>query len=459
VGGRLASYFPQGKRLLVEGAAIAVLIVVGAFLIYHFAVHKIRNTRPLGGANVNITRGDGGQSEASFALDPARPRDLFGASSQLFVYSSTNGGRTWRSEDGPVLREPACPHGEPHAVAGGKAEYLAFLVAPPCGDLLTPYLVTTSRAYTNARWAPVTRVAPPTWQYGFDVAPAIALDQRNGRLYLSWTRSLSAKAAAVVSSSSDDGGHTWSRPVVVDAAADEPHLSTIAVGTRGEVYIAGIDARHGVWIARSTDRGRTFGAVSIAAPLRANPSSSCAGRATFKSLANEGTTCIGPDPTVLPTKTGVAVVYDDVGANGTPDVFVAVLDRELRPRFRAQVNPPDRGKTQQFFPSAAIDRSTGTLWACWYDTMFDPNAHRAWFTCSASHDGRTWTPPERAAAAPTKVADLFIDLQRSTGLSTAVVADRGVAHAFWINIGEVDFAQEIYTAALGERAAFLTLRR
>ena len=153
------------------------------------------------------------------------------------------------------------------------------------------------------------------------------------------------------------------------------------------------------------------------------------------------------------------IVYDDVGANGTPDVFVTALDRALRPLFRAQVNPPDRGKTQQLFPAAAVDSSTGTLWACWYDTTFDPNAHRAWYTCSASHDGRTWTPPERAAAAPTKVADLFTDLQNSTGLSTTVVADRGIAHAFWINIGEVDFAQDIYTAALSERAAFLTLRR
>jgi hypothetical protein len=40
-----------------------------------------------------------------------------------------------------------------------------------------------------------------------------------------------------------------------------------------------------------------------------------------------------------------------------------------------------------------------------------------------------------------------------------VVADRGVAHGFWINIGEVDFAQDMYTAALSERAPFLTLRR
>jgi hypothetical protein len=192
----------------VECAVIVLLIAVGVSLIYHFTVLTIRNPRPLGGANVNVTRGDGGQSEASFAIDPARPQVLFGASNQIFAYGSKNGGRTWRSEVSPVVPEPACPHGEPQSVAGRDREFLAFLVAPPCGDLLTPYLVVTSRAYATARWSPVARVAPPTWQYGFDDAPALALDQRSGRLYLAWTRSLSVKAAAVVASNSDDGGRT-----------------------------------------------------------------------------------------------------------------------------------------------------------------------------------------------------------------------------------------------------------
>jgi hypothetical protein len=77
---------------------------------------------------------------------------------------------------------------------------------------------------------------------------------------------------------------------------------------------------------------------------------------------------------------GLAVVYDDVGANRTPDIFLTALDRGLKPLFRAQVNPPDSGKTQQLFPAAAVDPSTGALWACWYDTTFDPNAHRVWYT-------------------------------------------------------------------------------
>ena len=39
--------------------------------------------------------------------------------------------------------------------------------------------------------------------------------------------------------------------------------------------------------------------------------------------------------------------------------IVVALDRGLRPLFRAQVNPPDKGATQQFFPAAAVDATTG----------------------------------------------------------------------------------------------------
>jgi hypothetical protein len=45
---------------------IAALLALAAFLIYHFTVHTIRNSRPLGGANVNITHGHSAESEASF---------------------------------------------------------------------------------------------------------------------------------------------------------------------------------------------------------------------------------------------------------------------------------------------------------------------------------------------------------------------------------------------------------
>jgi hypothetical protein len=439
---------------------IAVLLAVAGFLVYHFTVHKIANRRPLGGANVNVTQGvNATENEASFSVNPARPQQLFGATNQLLTYSSANGGRTWRADASPAVREPACVRGEPHTAASADHEFLAFLVSPKCGGPVTSYLAFTSRTAGARRWARVSRVAPATWRYGFDDAPSLSLDERTGTLYLSWTRGLTSKTAAAVVSRSSDAGRTWSPPTIVDPAAAAPHLSTIAVGATGDVYVAGIDEPHGIWVARSTDGGHSFTAPRTAAPLRANPSATCAGQASFAPLPNEETSCLGANPTILATKTGVAVVYDDVGANGTTDVHVAALDSGLRPLYRAQVNPPDSGRTQQLFPAATADSTTGALWACWYDTTFDPHARRAWFTCSASRNGRRWTPPERAAAAPTQVADLFTDIRTANGFWATVVAVKGVAHPFWIEIDPIDFAQRISTAALPERAAFVTLQR
>ena len=265
---------------MVEGAAIALLIALTAFLIYHFTVHTIRNTRPLGGANVNVTRGHSAESEASFAIDPAQPEVLFGANNQLTTYRSTDSGRTWRNDGEPAVRTPACVRGEPHTAAYKHREYVAFLASPTCGDELTPFLVVTSRAAGSRTWEPVTRVAPPKWPYGYDDAPSLALDHQTGRLYLTWTRSLSEQASAIVLSRSDDAGKTWSSPIIVAPASGAPHLSTIAVGPTGDVYVAGIDARHGIWIARSTNHGRTFGPVQTAARPFRLPWVRCPGRCT-----------------------------------------------------------------------------------------------------------------------------------------------------------------------------------
>jgi hypothetical protein len=237
----------------------------------------------------------------------------------------------------------------------------------------------------------------------------------------------------------------------VSTSLDHPHLASIAVGGDGAVYVAGIDAKHGVWATRSTDAGRTFAAPTAVARLTANPAGDCS-LAAQSPLPRETTVCTGPNPTVAVGRKGVYIVYGDIGANGSQDVLVRGLDPSLDPAFHGQVNPPEPTKTAQFFPTAAVDPATGVLWACWYDTTFDPNAHRAWFTCSASNDGRAWGVPQRASAEPTAPDELYAVGGRQ-GLAPAVVADGGVAHAFWIDGRVVPNEFDVFTAALRQAGA------
>jgi hypothetical protein len=398
------------------------------------------------------------QSEAAFAVDPSDAKHVFGVSNDtglevVRVYESLNGGLRWTRKGGPAVAGGSCAHGAPSVAFGADGrEYLAFLASPYCGDSLTPFLVVTTRAAPTARWAPLVRVAKPTWKYGFDDAPRIAVDESSGRVYLAWTRSLSKTEATIVVSSSSDGGKTWSAATPVSATLEHPHHATLAVAANGDLYIGGIDAKLGVWVARSTDAGKTFTPPQAAAALRANPAGGCALTAQDP-LPKELTGCAGPDPTISVGKNRVYVVYGDVGVNQTPDVYAVTLDPELKVVSRAQVNPVETKKTQQFLPAAGLDPTTGVLWACWYDTTFDPNAHRAWFTCSASRDGRTWTAPLRASDEPTAPNILYGTLG-GKGLYGAVAARHGVAHVVWADGRVIANSSDLFTAAIPEKAAF-----
>jgi hypothetical protein len=449
-GGLRAALFPNLRRTGIEAVVILALVAgAGAFL-YYWGDDTVRNQRPLGGANVDVSGRLGTESQASFAVDPSRRGVVVGATNQR-LYASFDDGRRWQHRPSPSVRG-GCLFGAPRmAVDRTGRQYLAFLVGSPCGDVYTPHLVVTSRTGPTARWSTPVRVTTPAWKYGFDDAPALAVGSP-GQLYLAWTRDLGQNAATVVVSSSRDGGRRWSRPVAVARSADHPHSASIVIGPRGEVVVAGIDAKRGIWVARSVDHGRTFGAVRRAAPLAANPAGDCA-LASFSPLPTEERTCTGPNPTVLAAGDRIVVVYGDAGANGTPDVLASVLDRRLRVVTHAEVSPPDKGRSQQLFPTAAVDRTTGTLWACWYDTTFDPHAHGAWYTCAASRDGRQWSAPVRAAAVPTATGDLYASLGED-GLSTSVTALDGAAHPFWIDGRNIDVGQDVFTARIPERTVF-----
>ncbi len=338
------------KSNLVREALIVVAVTaIGAFLVYHFFVHTIRNQRPLAGGNVAIAMGKGTQSEPSFAVDPNNSQVMFGAlgaSGELVgnpgsfaIYDSNDGGDRWKESTSPAIPGKGCFFAAPRAAIDSIGrQYLAFM-AGPCAQTLTPYLAITSRVGSSAPWEPVARIAPRVGKWGFDDGPALALDEHSGRVYLAWTRGLAQVRVALVVSRSDDSGRTWSAPHEVSTSRDNPHLASIAVDTNGNVYLAGIDAKLGLWATRSTNRGASFEPPRTVSRLLNNPAARQCGLSNDGPLPFELTSCIGPNPTLLVRGSRVLVVYGDVGLNRTQDVFVATLDSKLRPVFKTRVNP------------------------------------------------------------------------------------------------------------------------
>ncbi|HLY94563.1 MAG TPA: sialidase family protein [Gaiellaceae bacterium] len=439
-----------------EALIVVAVTAIGASLVYHFFVRTIHNGRPLAGRNVAVALGEGTQSEPAFAVDPARPRIIFGAlgaSGELVgnpgsfgVFGSTDGGATWRKSPSPAIPGKGCFFAAPRtAIDKSGREFLAFM-AGPCAETLTPHLVIASRASSTAPWGPVTRIVPRVGRWGFDDGPALALDEHTGRVYLTWVRALDRSRIALVVSASNDHGRTWTAPVEVSRSLVDPHLPSIAVGANGDVYLAGIDGSRGLWVTRSTDGAKSFAAPHSVARLFNDPARDQCALSNDGPLPFELTSCIGPNPTLLVRGKRVYVIYDDIGPNRTQDVFSVGLDSKLKIMFRAQVNPPDTGKTEQFFPAAAIDAQSGVVSACWYDTTFDPNKHRSWFTCSTSPNGLDWGLPLRAAAEPTMTVDLYGTLP----ISASLVAADGQTRAFWPDGRNYRRGMNVYTAPLPE---------
>jgi hypothetical protein len=458
-GGLRSVLFGDARKLLIEAVVIAVLIGGAAITAYYVTHDTVVNRRTLGGHNVVLQKLGFDQTQYGFATSDGKT--IVGASNDLGaevldVFTSTNGGKAWTRTDGPEV-PGSCAQGLPQvATTPGGGQFIAFLAAPVCGRFqsLTPFLVTSTRPGATGRWSRIQRVAQPEWEFGFDDGPSLAAAENGKRLYLTWTRSYSKFVATTVVSSSGDAGKTWTAPVVLSKALVHPHLATSTVASDGTLYLAGIDAKLGLWATRSTDGGKTFAAPVPVAKLLGNPAAQCAQTAE-QPLPRETRQCNGPDPTILVQGDHVLVVYTDFGVNQTPDVHAVGLDRSLRPLFRSRVSPVDTSKTQQLAPSAAVDTTTGTAWACWYDTTFDPNADRVWYTCAASKDGHSWSEPVRAASQPTKTDDLYGTIFRR-GLRNSIVATQGVAHPFWADGRDYVQSMDVYTAAIPERVLFGT---
>jgi peptide/nickel transport system permease protein len=445
-------------RLIVEVIAVTILIGGAGAAVYLLTVHKAVSPWPVAGARVqDVSRARGAQTEVSIAQDPSNPRVLLAVSNDSLlrtvrVLSSANGGLTWSSLPGPYLGRNDCARGDPTvAVAPRGRQYIGFIVNSFCLDNDPwPYLAVAARAGPTARWAVKRVVTPPTMSK-FDDKPTMAVAP-GGRIYIVWSRLVSETYETTVIAWSDDGARTWSSPRIMSRSLVYPQLASVTVGPTGTVYVAGVDGHFGIWVAQSTDRGQHF-TLRSAAPLPGNRATTCIA-AGVHPLPYQANRCLGPNPTVTATADRVYVTYATKDSNQTEGVRVAVFDSALRPLWSGRVGAPEQKKADQFWPAAAVDRRTGQLWVCFYDTTGDGSRREAWFVCAGSPDGRHWPTTVRAGRDSANAQVLLEDARiygfgdvKGYGGYPAVAVGNGFAYPTWIDtrdVGKRD--QEIFAA-------------
>ena len=446
------------RKLLWEAVAILGATVVAAFVVYLVYRHPIGSPWKVAGANVqDISNQPGANTEAAVAVDPSNPKRVFGASNETLepeirIYASVNAGRTWTESAGPQHNPNSCAWGDPSVAVGRDGrQYVAFTERSICVQTdLEPYLVVGSRRGMRGPWT-VRRVTHPATKFGFDDKPAIAVDAA-GRAYVAWSRLYGRKFQTTVVSSSSDGGRTWSNPAVVARPLVQPQLVSVAAGARGVVYLAGVDGG-GLWVGRSTDAARTFTVKRGVAPLPGSQAATCLNFGNYV-MPQQTVKCLGPNPTITLGRDRVFVTYGMNGADQTQDVAVAVFDRALRPVWRGPIGPVKK-KADQFWPTSAVDVTTGKLWACYYDTTGDSARQHAWFVCASSADGRHWSDPVRVAATSASPAVLWEDAtiggfsdSAAYGGYPGVAAGGGIVHPLWIDTRDVGGNREEVFASI-----------
>ena len=223
-------------------------------------------------------------------LTSSDPNDFFGP---VWFSRTSNGGASW--EPARIIFDPG-----PDAQTIGSV-----IVVLPNGDLLNMFTLIPHAASSAAPpfYLAIIRSSDKGvhWSKPFDVdqqksigittekgepvrtedfTASIAVDPRNGALYLAWqdARFSGGKRDGIAFSRSDDGGRHWSRPVQINtrpkAQAFTPAVNVTEDGTVGISYY---DTRNdtpdpntlltSTWLLTSRDGGRTFSESRLAAPF------------------------------------------------------------------------------------------------------------------------------------------------------------------------------------------------
>jgi ABC-type dipeptide/oligopeptide/nickel transport system permease subunit len=444
-------------RLLLEAGVVLAVTAAGSLAVDVWAVNPVESRWSLAATDVqNVSQARGAQTQISATADQVHPGVLLAVSNDTLlrtvrVYTSADAGRTWTSAPGPNLGYDACARGEPAAAldAGGR-QFVAFTVSGTCSqDDQTPYVVVGVRSGPADKWTLHrlgARRSPDFW----DDHPSLAAGPR-GRVYVVWSRLLRWTYEGIVVSSSADGGRSWASPRVIDRRLSYPRLATATVGPDATLYVAGADARFGIWVARSRDGGKHFRIVRVAR-LPGNRTADCA-TASGHPTPFQGIRCVGPNPTVVATANRVFVTYGVGWPGEAQSVHVGVLDDALHRIWAGPVGRVD-AKADRFWPASALDAESGRIWACFYDTSGDPSRKRAWYSCTHSRDGRTWSEPVRAASVWSSPEVLWEDARvylfgdvTGFGGYTSVAAAGGVVHPMWIDTRDLHGnKQEIFAA-------------
>jgi hypothetical protein len=392
--------------------------------------------------------------EVTIAVNPSNPLNLAAGANLRYYYYSTNGGLNWTQGN---LSSTYGVWGDPVVTFDALGNlYYGHLSNPPSPGYWIDRIVVNRSTTGGSSWNTGVGVGfnPPTRNQDKEwlIADMTSSPHRNN-IYMAWTEfddygsANPLDSTRILFSRSTDAGLSWGTPVRVSDrggdCVDEDNTvegAVPAVGPNGEVYTAW-SGPLGIMFDRSTDGGVTFGPDVFVSDQPGGWDFAIPG--IYRCNGMPITLCDAGDS---PWRGRVYVVWSDQrnGVTDTDVFLVSSTDGGLTWGPRVRVNS-DLTNTQQFFPWAALDQSTGFLYVVFYDRRnTSGNGTEVWVARSTD-GGVTFTDVPVSQSVFTPTSTIFF------GDYINIAAHNGRIHPIWMRMDGTSLS--VWTSPYADSAA------
>ncbi|MDP4220945.1 MAG: T9SS type A sorting domain-containing protein [Bacteroidota bacterium] len=308
----------------------------------------------------------------SILINPINPLQLAAGSDVNYFYYSSDQGQSW---NGNGLNTSFGDPGDPSLAADSKGNIYYSHLSDNLDRIVVQKSTNGGSKYSDGTFVGLSH-SPRAQFKEWIVSDLSSTSPHKDALYLSWTEFDAYKtsqprfdSSRILFSSSVDQGATWSTPIVVsDSDGDCADSSNTVEGARcttgpnGEIYITWCGPS-GLLFDKSTDGGKTFGKDKILSAITPGWLFNVSG--IYRCNAFATPIC---DISSRKTRGNLYVVFSDKrnGENNSDVFLLRSTDGGSSWSVPLRVND-DTTQTEQFFPSAAIDQTTGFIYCLFYD--------------------------------------------------------------------------------------------